>query len=111
MSNLEVPERKRTLPENPAEIKDLSGKLSEDRKRVLVTLELSNGSTHPDISLTLYDADGKQLAHTTILENFGPRLTFTMHTRRDPLMMPLKLVGEINYVDGQIFNQKGIIIG
>lgn len=111
MSNLDVPERKRTLPENPAEIKDLSGKLSEDQKKVTVTLELTNGSTHPDIELTLLDAEGKQLAHTTILENFGPRLGFTMHTRQDPVKTPLKLVGTVNYVDGQNFSEKSISIG
>jgi hypothetical protein len=110
MSDLEVPERKRSLPENPAVIKELTGKLSEDQKKVQVTLELSNGSTHPDIALTLFDAEGKQLAHTTILENFGPRLTFTMHTRQNPAKMPLRLVGEVNYLDGQIFSEKAITI-
>ena len=105
-----VPERKRSMPENPAEITGLKGKLSDDQHKVAVTVELSNGSTTPDIEIFLYDAKKHLLGHSTILENFGPRLAFTLHTRQESVLLPLKLVCSLNYLEGQVSSQKEITI-
>jgi hypothetical protein len=110
MSDTPIPERHRSMPENPAEISNLSGVLSEDQSRVVVTIELSNGSTHPDLDLTLFDADHSTLSHTTILENIGPRLVFTMHTRQTSVKFPLKVHCALTYLENQIFSEKEISI-
>ncbi len=110
MSNETIPERKRVLPDSPAEILQLDGQLSEDSRRVKVNVELSNGKTHPDLELILQDATGKELARTTILENFGPTLTFTMHIRLAEVGFPLSLTCRLSYLDDQVHSEKKITI-
>jgi hypothetical protein len=110
MSEETIPERKRVLPDFPAEISQLGGVLSEDAHRVKVNVELSNGKTHPDLGLTLQDAAGKELSRTTILENFGPLLAFTLHIRQEEVHFPLSLTCQLSYVDDQIHCEKTIAI-
>lgn len=110
MSDLSVPERQRSMPEEPAEITLLQGVLSDDQKKVAVTVELSNGMTHPDIELSLYDAEKKLLSHTTILENFGPRVMFTMHTRQQTCKFPLSVSCSLSYLNDQVFSEKSAVV-
>jgi len=111
MSEAQLPERKRTLPDEPASISQLNGILSEDCHKVKVTVELTNGATHPDLELTLTDADNVELSRTTILENFGPRMVFTMHIRQSQVKFPLKLWCELSYLDESAFSQAETLIG
>ena len=106
MSDISVPDRQRSLPENPAEISTLSGILSENQNRVAVMVELTNGLTHPDLELTLYDADHASLSKSLILENIGPQLVFTMHIRQKTVKFPLTIHCALSYVDDQIFSEK-----
>lgn len=110
MSDLSVPERQRSMPEDPAQITLLQGVLSSDQKKVAVTVELSNGVTHPDIELSLYDVEKTLLSHTTILENFGPRIVFTMHTRQQTAKLPLSVNCSLSYLNDQIFCEKSITV-
>ena len=105
MSDNQIPERKRTMPDEPASISHLSGTLSEDQKKVKITVELSNGSTHPDLELTLMSADGKELGRTIILENFGSQLLFTMHIRQTQVKFPITLGCKLSYIDENTFSQ------
>lgn len=105
-----VPERKRSLPETPAEIAELSAALSEDARRVKVTAKLTNGATQPDLELILEDGAGKELSRTTILENFGLALNFTMHIRQVEAKFPLSLTCQLSYLDNQIYSERTIQI-
>ena len=105
MSDNQTPERKRIMPDTPASIFHLNGILSEDQRKVKVMVELSNGSTHPDLELTLVSADGKELSHTTILENFGAQLHFTMHIRQTQVKFPITLGCKLSYTDENTFSQ------
>lgn len=108
MTEEKIPERQRSLPENPAEITNLTGVLSQDQRRVQVTVVLSNGATHPDLELTLESATGQELSRTTILENFGPRLVFTMHIRQAQVQFPLRLNCKLSYLDDETYSAKEI---
>jgi hypothetical protein len=105
-----IPERKRSKPETPAEISELNGTLSEDARRVKVRAKLSNGMTQPDLELILLDETGREIARTTILENFGQLLTFTMHIRQSDVKFPLSLTCQLSYLDNQIHSEKMIRI-
>jgi hypothetical protein len=110
MSEPSIPERVRTLPDEPAVIERLLGVLSEDQRKVKVTVELSNGQTHPDLELVLQSADGKEISRTTILENFGPRLSFTMHIRQADVKFPISLSCQLSYLDGQVYSEKTLTL-
>jgi hypothetical protein len=110
MSEAELPERIRTMPDEPASISQLNGVLSEDGNKVKVTIELTNGSTHPDLELTLKSAENEELSHTTILENFGPRMVFSMHIRQARVKYPLKLTCKLSYLDDSVFSQAETLI-
>jgi hypothetical protein len=110
MSDITVPDRQRSLPENPAEISMLSGILSENQNRVAVMVELTNGVTHPDLELALYDADHSSLSKSLILENIGPQLAFTMHIRQKTVKFPLTIHCALSYVDDQISSEKEVVV-
>lgn len=102
--------RKRTMPEHPAKIATLAGEYCEDAQRVRVSLELSRDDTRPDLDLRLIDANGLELCHSTIIENFGATLNFTLHTRKEIIAFPLTLNCQISYVDDEIQSTKEVTI-
>jgi hypothetical protein len=110
MTDTPLPVRKRVTPENPAEITSLSGVLSPDQGKVRVTVELSLDSTRPDIELILKDAKGEEICRSTIIENFGAKVEFTMHIRQPQIELPLTLTCGLSYEDDQLHEEKDILV-
>ena len=110
MSEAPIPERQRSLPENPAVISHLAGVLSDDKRTVRVNIELSNGLTQPDLELILKSAEQLELSRTTIIENIGPRLSFTMHIRQQQVKFPLILACQLSYLTDSIYSEKEITV-
>jgi hypothetical protein len=102
--------RKRVMPEHPANISKLQGELSPDKKRIRVTIELDREDTRPDLDLFLQDAKGIELCHSTIIENFGPRMNFTLHIRQENAIFPLRLVCQLSYLEDKVFSEKEITL-
>jgi hypothetical protein len=50
--------------------------------RVKIHLELTPFMKRPNINVTITDASGKEVAHTSILEALLPKMEFTMHLRK-----------------------------
>ena len=82
MTDSPLPTRKRAAPETPAEITALSGVLSPDQRKVRVTVELDINTTRPDLELVLKDSKGEEVCRSTIIENFGAKIDFTLHIRQ-----------------------------
>jgi len=105
-----IPERHRSLPVDPAVVSQLTGALSQDHHKIQVTIELSNGFTRPDLELILFAASHQKIARTTVIENLGPRMVFTMHIRQPEGSFPLTLRCQLSYLDDQVFSEKEISI-
>lgn len=110
MDELSLEPRKRVLPEHPAEITALSAELSEDMKKLRVSVELSRDDTRPDIELRLLDAKAAEISRATIVENFGPSANFTLHIRREDPALPLKLVCQLVYLDDLVQSERSVTI-
>lgn len=110
MSDAPLPVRKRELPENPAEISELLGQLSIDQKKVKISVELSNDTTRPDLDLVLQDANGEEVGHSTIIENFGSHFEFTMHVRHSGVPMPLRLTCKLSYEEEKVQSEKTVFV-
>jgi hypothetical protein len=50
--------------------------------RVKIYLELTPFMKRPNINVTITDASGEEVAHTSILETMLPKMEFTMHLRQ-----------------------------
>jgi hypothetical protein len=105
-----VEPRKRFLPENPADISSLSAELSDDRRKVRVKVVLNRDDTRPDLDLKLIDAEDIELFHSTIIENIGAKVDFTLHIRKETITFPLLLICRISYVDEEIKSEKEVPI-
>lgn len=110
MTDTHSPTRIRFTPENPAEITYLSGVLSSDQRKVRVSIELSLDSTRPDIELALNDSKGEEICRSTIIENFGAKVDFTMHIRQTQVNLPLKLICSLSYEDDKLQTEKDVLV-
>jgi hypothetical protein len=108
MSEQTIEPRKRTLPEHPVNIRSLAGELSEDKRKVRVSVELSRDDTRPDLDLVLADANGMEISHATIIENFGAGMDFTLHIRTSQVRFPLTLNCRLSYVDEEIASEMSV---
>jgi hypothetical protein len=110
MTDAPIPTRKRVTPENPAEIITLSGVLSADQRRVRVSVQLSSETTRPDLELVIADAKGEEVCRSTIIENFGDRITFTMHIRSSQTEFPLTLACSLSYEEDIYLAEKKVFV-
>lgn len=110
MGELKIEPRKRVLPEFPASISSLSGELSQDKRKVRVSVELSREDTRPDLDLSLSDSTKTEICHSTIIENFGARMDFTLHIREEGIQFPMVLKCQLSYLDDEIFSEKECFI-
>ena len=101
-----LPTRQRVTPEIPARIVQLTGTLSGDQQKVNVTVKLDLDSTHPDLELILSDAKGMELCRSTIIENIGAQISFTLHIRRAEVDQPLTLKCTVSYEEDQISSEE-----
>lgn len=110
MTDAPLPVRKRELPETPAKITSLIGVLSPDQKRVKVSVELDNESTRPDLEMILLDANKDEVSRSTIIENFGNRIDFTLHIRHLDVPLPLTLTCKLSYQEDKVESEKSVFV-
>lgn len=89
---------KRATPQE-TEITRLAVTPYEDGYRIRVNLEITPFEERPSIELTLNDAQGEEVASTSILEPMGWKLEFTLHIRGE-LCNPYTLSARLYYPDG-----------
>lgn len=94
------------MPEHPARIVDLSGELSEDHRKVRVSVELDSGDTKPDLNLSLIDKGGNEVCRADIIELFGESMVFTMHIRQKDPLFPLILFCRLSYIDDAVHDER-----
>jgi len=85
----------------PAEtsITSLSAKPYPDGYRLHVNIEMTPFQTRPHLEVLLNDADGNEIASTTIVEPLNWKIEFTMHIRGE-LNNPYTLSAKLYYPDG-----------
>src|SRR5688572_13013246 len=88
----------RAVPEE-TKIIAFSAKSYPDGRRVLVNMEVTPFQKRPNINVTLYNANGEEVASTSILETLTWKLEFTMHVRGE-IQNPYTLIGKLYYLDG-----------
>ena len=88
----------RAVPEE-TKILDLKAKPRADGKRVLVNIQITPFQKRPSLEVTLQDANGEEVASTSILDTLGFKLEFTMHIRGE-IHNPYTLIAKLYYLDG-----------
>lgn len=88
----------RATPEE-TRIASLNAEAWPDGRRVRVNLEITPFQKRPYIEVTLNNADGDEVATTSIVEPLGWKLEFTMHIRGE-LRNPYTVNARLYYPDG-----------
>lgn len=87
----------RAVPEE-TRITSLTAEALPDGRRLRVNLEITPFQKRPYIEVTLNDADGEEVASTSIVEPLSWKLEFTMHIRGE-LRNPYTLHARLYYPD------------
>jgi hypothetical protein len=88
----------RAVPEE-TKINSLSAQPYPDGYRLRVNMEVTPFQKRPYIEVVLHDADGDEVASTSIVEPMSWKLEFTMHIRGE-LKNPYTLNARLYYPDG-----------
>jgi hypothetical protein len=88
----------RMTPEE-TKILSLSAEPYPDGYRLRVNIEITPFQKRPHIEALLTDADGNQIASTSVIEPMSWKLEFTMHIRGE-LNNPYTLEAKLFYPDG-----------
>jgi len=89
----------RMTPEE-TRITSLNAEPYPDGYRLRVNIEVTPFQKRPHIEVLLSDADGGEVASTSIVEPMSWKLEFTMHIRDDELNNPYTLEARLFYPDG-----------
>ncbi len=71
-----------------------------DGHRLRVNVEVTPFQKRPHIDVVLKDANGDDVASTSIVEPMGWKLEFTLHIREKELKNPYTLEAKLYYPDG-----------
>ncbi len=88
----------RAVPEE-TRITALTAEPYPDGRRLRVNLEITPFQKRPHIEVALSNADGDEVASTSIVEPLSWKIEFTMHIRGG-LNNPYKLTARLYYPDG-----------
>lgn len=88
----------RMTPEE-TKILSLSAEPYADGYRLRVNMEVTPFQKRPHIEAVLTDADGNEIASTSLIEPMSWKLEFTMHIRGE-LNNPYTLEAKLFYLDG-----------
>ena len=88
----------RMVPEE-TNITSLSAEPYPDGYRVRVKVQITPFQKRPHIDVRLTDADGEEVASTTIVEPLNWKIEFTMHIRGE-LKNPYSIEATLYYPDG-----------
>jgi hypothetical protein len=91
----------RAVPEE-TKITVFSAKSYPDGKRVLVNMEITPFQKRPNITVSLHNANGTEVASTTIIESMIWKLEFTLHVRGE-ILNPYHLIAKLYYPEAEIF--------
>ena len=89
----------RMMPEE-TRITSLTATPYPDGRRVRVNVEVTPFQKRPHIEVLLKDANGDDVASTSIVEPMGWKLEFTMHIREKELKNPYTVEAKLYYPDG-----------
>ena len=89
----------RMTPEE-TRITGLNAEPYPDGYRLRVNIEITPFQKRPHIEVLLSDADGHEVASTSIVEPMSWKLEFTMHIHDDELNNPYSLEARLFYPDG-----------
>jgi hypothetical protein len=89
----------RMVPEE-TRITSLTAQAYPDGYRVRCNIEITPYQKRPHIEVTLNDADGVDVASTSIVEPMSWKLEFTLHIREEELKNPYTLEAKLYYPDG-----------
>jgi hypothetical protein len=70
------------LPPEEVRLREVQITPQPNGDRVKIHLELTPFIKRPNVNVTITDASGKEVAHTSILETMLPKLEITMHLRK-----------------------------
>ncbi|MCB9110636.1 MAG: hypothetical protein H6634_05260 [Anaerolineales bacterium] len=87
----------RAVPEE-THITSFSAETYPDGRRLRVNLEITPFQKRPYIEVTLSDAEGEEIASTSIVEPLNWKLEFTMHVRGE-VRNPYTLSAHLYYPD------------
>ena len=90
----------RMVPEE-TQITALSAEPYPDGYRVRVNIQMTPFQKRPHIDVLLKDADGEEIASTSIVEPLSWKLEFTMHIRGE-LNNPYTVEAKLYYPDGPV---------
>lgn len=88
----------RAVPEE-TRVTSLSAQNYPDGRRLRVHLEVTPFQKRPYIEVTLTNAEGDEIASTSIVEPLSWKLEFTMHVRGE-IRNPYSLSAKLYYPDG-----------
>jgi hypothetical protein len=88
----------RMTPEE-TRITSLTAEPYPDGYRLRVNIEITPFQKRPHVEVTLSDADGKEVASSSIIEPMSWKIEFTMHIRGE-LRNPYTLEAHLFYPDG-----------
>lgn len=88
----------RATPEE-TKITMLTAKPRPDGRRVLVNIAITPFQKRPSLQVTLQNANGEEVASTSILDTMGFKLQFTMHIQGE-IQNPYTLIAKLYYLDG-----------
>ncbi|MFN3492607.1 MAG: hypothetical protein ACK40V_10350 [Anaerolineales bacterium] len=66
---------------------------------VLLNFAITHFQKRPNLQVALQNANGEEVASTSILETMGFKLQFTMHIRGE-IQNPYTLIAKLYYLDG-----------
>ncbi len=79
-----------------------------NHQRVKVHLELTPFMKRPNIEVSVFSGDGKEVGHTSILETMLPKLEFTLHLRQADTSDELSMQTTVYYQKLPASNDKPV---
>lgn len=94
----------------PEEVRfiDLHVEPWEDNRRIRVHIRMTPFQKPPNLETRLFDAENREVASTTVIENIDFDLVFTLHIRPPDAPEPFTLSCQIEYQDIGIVDRKSI---
>jgi len=110
MADLSFPQFPNKMEPGPVEVSNLAGELYPDCRRVHVTV-LTQGEGHrPNMDFKISDANGAELCHSVIVENYDQKTEFTMHLQRPDFVQPITLFCKAYFENSEFFAEKSVQI-
>ncbi len=94
------------LPPAEVRFRELRVEPWPDGRRLKVHVSLTPFQQKPDLEATIFDEDGKEVSHASIIENAETRFVFTMHIRAQTVTGAYTLIAKVSYQDFGTVDEK-----